>query len=413
VEARRRGLKPWITRAVLLIALALTGTAAPPASAASAGIEVLENAVQNSFPKTIQFSVRAQSSSQISSVRLAYRLGDDPITFVANANYTPAFRIVATYPIDLQREYVPPGVIVHFQWQIQDMAGGEFATAWSDLKVTDPRFLWHERTLGNVVVHWYEGDDKFADAILDSASKAFIDAQRDALAPWLGPVQIYVYANDQDFRSALGAGADEWIGGQTFSMLHIVVILATASNTDAARRVAAHEITHATIDGANLDPFGPLPSWLDEGIAMMAEGDPLPFFTDALAKGVKEHRLMTLQSLSGSFPADPDQATLAYGESESIVRYFVKTYGRERLAILIAAFHAGNDADAAFQTTAGVSARDFQQAWMTSLDPTRTNSTTGQSNPASPRATAPGDVLSALVQDFLAIFQSKKASPVE
>jgi hypothetical protein len=394
-----------------LIALALIGIAAPPANAASAGITVSENAVQNSFPKNIQFTVRAQSSSQISSARLAYRLGDDPITFVANANYTPGFRIVATYPIDLQRDYLPPGVIVHFQWQIQDMAGGEFTTAWSDLKVTDPRFLWHERGLGNVVLHWYEGDDNFADAILDSASKAFVAAQRDALAPWLGPVQIYVYANDQDFRSALGAGADEWIGGQTYSILHIVVILATSSNTDAARRVAVHEVTHATIDGANPDPFGPLPSWLDEGIAMMAEGDSLPVFTDALTKGIQGHHLMSLQSLSGSFPADPDQATLAYAESESVVRYFVKTYGRERLAILIAAFHAGNDADAAFQTTAGVSARDFERAWIASVDPSRANAVVGQPNPAANRTTAPGDIFSALVQDFLTLFQAKKSSP--
>lgn len=371
----------------------------------------MDSTVQNSFPTQIQFGVRAQSSSQISSVRIGYRIGDDPLTFEADSTFSPGFTVVATYVIDLQRDYLPPGVVVHFQWQIQDMSGATVSSVWSDLPVTDPRFLWHEKTVGNVTLHWYDGTTDFADAVLDSASKAFIVAQQDALAPWLGPVQVYLYGNQNDFRSALGLGTAEWTGGETFSTQHVVMVLAPGSDTVSAQRSVSHELTHAAVDGASSDPFGPLPTWLDEGVAMVAEGDPDAAFTDALAKGIQARHLFSVQSLSGTFPADTNDAILAYAESDSMVRFFIKTYGRDHLAILIAAFRAGNNADDAFQTTVGVSAVDFQRAWMASLDPNLAASAQGQVTAPSGSAAAAANILATLIRDFLNLFQSNKASP--
>ncbi|HLZ07046.1 MAG TPA: hypothetical protein VKT80_00520, partial [Chloroflexota bacterium] len=183
METGRRFLKLSLSVAVIL--LAILAFPVRPTHAAT-NITVLENVVRSSFPQSILFTMRAQSSFQISSVRVAYRVGDSTVTNLAVANFVPDTKVTATYTIDLPRDYLPPGVTVHFQWLIEDMAGSGAATEWSDFKVSDPRFLWHERTLGNVVLHWYDGDDNFADAVLASASKAFTVAQSDTLAPWLG-----------------------------------------------------------------------------------------------------------------------------------------------------------------------------------------------------------------------------------
>jgi hypothetical protein len=413
VEARRRGLKVWIAASIVLAAMALPlGQAAPAHAATGAGAITVQGAsAQNSFPAAIQFAIRAQSSSQISMVRVAYRVGDDPVTHIANASYAPGFTVNATYAIDLQQNYLPPGVVLHYQWLIQDMSGAIVSTVFNDLQVTDPRFLWHQRTLDNVTLHWYDGGDDFADPVLSSASKAFTAAQQDALAPWHGPVQVYLYANPDDFRSALGVGSADWVGGETFSNQHVAMIFAPSNDTVAAQRSVSHELTHAAVDGASVDPFGPLPTWLDEGVAMVAEGDPLPDFTNALAKGVQARHLFSVQSLSANFPADSNDAILAYAESESLVRYFIKTYGRDHLAFLIAAFRAGNTADEAFQTTIGLNVADFQHAWQASLDPKLATPSTQPAAPTGSTASAVTNILSALVRDFLKLFQSSKASP--
>src|SRR4051794_33342162 len=151
----------------MLVLAAMTATGRATLAEADAGAIIVQGATaQNSFPAGIQFAIRAQSSSQISMVRVAYRVGDDPVTYVANATYAPGFTVNATYVIDLQRDYLPPGVVLHYQWLIQDMAGASVTTVFSDVSVTDPRFLWHQRTLDKVTLHWYDGDDAFADAVL-------------------------------------------------------------------------------------------------------------------------------------------------------------------------------------------------------------------------------------------------------
>lgn len=412
METRRRNLNLWLAALIVLATFSLPFGRPATVHAAATGIAILQTTAQSAFPTQVQFGVRAQSSSQISSVRIGYRLGDDPLTFEANGSFAPGFTVVATYVIDLQRDYLPPGVVLHYQWEIQDMSGATVMSAIAELPVTDRRFLWHEKTLGKITLHWYDGTTDFADAVLASASKSFATAQQDALAPWLGPVQVYLYGTQADFRSALGLGTAEWTGGETFSTQHVVMLFAPGSDTVAAQRSISHELAHAAIDGASNYPFGPLPTWLDEGIAMAAEGSPNSTFTDALTKGIQAQRLFSVQSLSGTFPADSSAAILAYAESDSLVRFFITTYGRDRLAILIAAFRAGNSSDDAFQTTVGGSTVDFQRAWMASLAPNLAGTAAGQAASPSPSSSSSAsNIISALVRDVLNLFQTKKASP--
>src|SRR6185437_14823185 len=118
-----------------------------------------------------------------------------------------------TYAIDLSQEYYPPGVTIQYQWQIEDLIGAKALSSWASLKVTDPRFFWRERTLGSVTLHWYDGDDQFADSVLAAATKALSNASAAARTTVTGPVNIYFYANQQDFRAAMGTNVDQWVGG--------------------------------------------------------------------------------------------------------------------------------------------------------------------------------------------------------
>ncbi len=358
---------------------------APGASTTAGAIEVLASSGRSEFPNRIVFSLQAKSSAQISSVRIAYRVGDDPVTSIARVPAAAAFRIDTSYQIDLSREYYPPGVTMHYRWQIEDQSGAQLTTNWADLRITDPRFFWHERTLGAVTLHWYAGDDQYASTLLSTAAQALATASSTMGATSLKPVDIYLYATEQDFRSALVAGSDQWVGGQTYPLYRLTVLLAPPDLLTDDQRSIAHEMTHIAIDSTSEDPFGPLPTWLDEGVAMVAEGSLDPTFQQALASAAASHRLLSIQSISGNFPEDSDQAALAYAESASLVSYFEKQYGTQRLAALIAAFRRGETSDEAFQQSIGMSTLEFQRRWEASLQSagaaaTPTSSTSASSN---------------------------------
>lgn len=339
------------------------------ASSAAGAINVLATSAKSEFPKQLDFTLQAKSTAQISSIRIAYRAGDDPVISVAKVSFAPASRVDTSYTIDLGQEYYPPGVTIQYQWQIEDQSGAKAVTDWADLKVTDPRFFWRERSRGLVTLHWYDGDDQFADSVLAAATTALANASATARTSVTKPVNIYFYANEQDFRSAMGTNVDQWVGGQTFPLDRLIVLLAPGNDLADAQRSVAHEMTHVAIDSTSEDPFGALPTWLDEGMAVVAEGSLDPAFQQALDTAARSHTLMSIQSISGNLPESTDGATLAYAESASLVAYFDRSYGQAKLAALIAAFRQGDTADEAFQKAIGMSTLAFQQKWEASLQP--------------------------------------------
>src|SRR5436305_14422993 len=97
MEARRSGLSA--ARALLAVVVAVAGAfplLPPRASAASPTVNVLQSVARSDFPRQLTFEVVAQSTAQIASVRLAYRVGDDPVTIEALATLTPGVRVTAT-----------------------------------------------------------------------------------------------------------------------------------------------------------------------------------------------------------------------------------------------------------------------------------------------------------------------------
>lgn len=347
-------------------ALATTG-ALPDTTVGSGAITVLQTSGRSDFPRSLSFNLQAKSTSQISSIRIAYRAGDDPVTSIARVSFSPAFRVDATYPIDLAHEYYPPGVTIHYQWIIQDQSGAQLATSWSDLKVTDPRFLWHEQTQGPITVRWYQGDDRFGDAALQAARQALSAAGAAVGTTSFRPVQIFLYGDQNDFRLALGRGVDQWVGGQTFPVYRVVLLYAPPTDVAGVQRSIAHEMTHIAMDSTAEEGIGTLPSWLSEGLAMVAEGPMDPPLQQALAEAVRSHRLLSIESLSGNFPDSTQEATLAYAESRSLVSYFLQTYGRQKLAVLVQAFRSGATSDEAFRQSTGLATLEFQRAWEANL----------------------------------------------
>jgi hypothetical protein len=88
-------------------------------------------------------------------------------------------------------------------------------------------------------------------------------------------------------------------------------------------------------------PYGGLPTWLDEGLAMRSEGVLTPFFQNILDLAVEEDSLISVQSISSPFSAISTLSYLSYAESYTLVDYLITTYGKDKMFELLETFQGG------------------------------------------------------------------------
>ena len=127
----------------------------------------------------------------------------------------------------------------------------------------------------------------------------------------------------------------------------------------------AHEMAHLVVHQVTMNGYGiALPSWLDEGLAMYAEGELSSDFASALSSAAKRGQLDSVQSLSSSFPAQTAAATLAYAESYSLVEYLLDHKGgRENMLDLLGATRNGSGYEEALQDVYGLSISQLDSQW--------------------------------------------------
>ncbi len=345
--------------------------ALPPATALAQvvaparGIEVTAQAYQADYPDKMVFTLDARSSEEVVKATLRVKQVGLATVTANQLKFTPARSLSLRYEWDLRRYYVPPGVEIEYYWLLEDAAGQKLRTEPASFTLADERFAWRTLSDGPVQLSWYAGDERFAGELLAAGRRALAQLAGDAGVATDVPVKVFVYASQDDLLSALEPAAREWTGGQAFAEQGIVLIAAepTGGGLDFGRRVLPHEISHVVVHRMTQNPYGDLPRWLDEGLAMYAEGRLDASYERALDRAIKENRLISVQSLSANFPSDPDAALLSYAQSYSLVKFIVDTYGPDRLASLLAIFREGATNDAALHQALGVDGRGLEAAW--------------------------------------------------
>jgi hypothetical protein len=180
-------------------------------------------------------------------------------------------------------------------------------------------------------------------------------------------VAIYVYDSERDMRPTLSSR------GSIYDDLTLTLgvaagdhtLLLLGSHRDVAKTVA-HEMSHIVVGLATENPYVDLPRWLDEGLAMYAEGELPANNVDALDRGVREDRLISVRSLS-DYVGDPDQVDLFYAQVYSLIEFMIDTYGREAMSQLLETIAGGVPAEDAVQEVYGMDLDGLDEAWRASL----------------------------------------------
>ena len=270
------------------------------------------------LPDSITFHLQGTGSRPIKTVDVEF--GTDHVFSCASSSYWSARtdfeegeEVSVRWDWDMRRTgSMPPGALIWWRWRVVDDLGQEHRTPRQETVFTDDRFDWQSHTDGHITYYWYAGGEDFGQRLADGARDGLDTLQLGK--ELAAPIKAFVYESADDVQGAV-LFAQAWTGGLAFVRHNILLIAVSPDTFDRQLPGVVHELAHLLVEEVTFNCFGRLPTWLDEGLAVYAEGG-LPEFQEiALGNAIANDELISLRSLNSSFPAADTGATLSYAQS--------------------------------------------------------------------------------------------------
>jgi hypothetical protein len=279
--------------------------------------------------------------------------------------------VEANWVWDMRNASLPPGAEVAYWWMIEDADGNRFETSPEIMHFDDNRYLWQSLAStvpqgGEVTLFWYEGDDSFSQELMDTCEEGLARLTQDIGTHPERSIKIYIYASAGDLQGAM-IFPQEWTGGVAFTAFSTIAIGIPPSELDWGKRALVHELTHLVVHQATFSPYGQLPLWLDEGLAMHNEGELDPVFRSYLQDAILEDKLISVRSLCSPFSAYSEKAYLSYAQSYSLVEYLLDNYGQDRMLDLLTLLKLGSTYDEALTKVYGFDIDGLDALWRGTL----------------------------------------------
>jgi hypothetical protein len=360
-----------LTTLSLCVLFGLALLLAPRASAQSS-IVVVSQSVDMRFPRAMRFNLEARGASPIRALTLTVRQRGVALGSRYAIPITPSTSIRTGFEWNFQSSafggYLPPGTDGDYTWRIEDTAGNVLDTPRAGYVVTDRAHNWQTFSNDVLSVSWYEGGGDFGTAVFARALVA-----REFLAKQLNienipPHKVFIYANKQDFFTALPPFAAEWTGGRMFPDYGVIMINFAPDNLEWGLRATSHELSHAILHSKIRGTIGELsvPHWLDEGLAVYNETSdhaPDEQFERMFLLATRRNTLIPLKKLEQRFPQDSEQAQLAYGQSYSAVKFMIEEYGIEKFSALLDIYERGALPDDGLLQVYDMNQDELENAW--------------------------------------------------
>ncbi len=356
-----RRLLPLLTLAALL------GANAPAAAAPAPAISITRAAATLHFPDRIDFTLSASSTSEIVLAEVEYGLETaacaTDISRASPEDYQPAGRIETEWTWDMrQTGSLPPGARLWWRWHLVDAAGSEARTPTETITWIDDLHIWQTISQGGISLHTYDATPAMARQLLAAAADGAARLRTE-----LGPlptddVNLYIYADTQAMADAI-LFEPQWTGGMAFSEFRTIILGISEQDLEWGLNAVEHELAHVIVGNLVSACYARLPTWLSEGLAMVAEGGLDTESQRLLDEALRDDAFYPVRALSDGFTEDPGRASLAYAQSFSLVTYLLETHGQDPMLALLDAAQAGYRADDALTSVYGFDSDGLDQAW--------------------------------------------------
>jgi len=354
-------------RIQILLALVLSlNLFAVPSALAAPQADVTNDQPVIQFPNTITFRAKITGDANITSVVLEY--GSEQLTcgdVVAKAfpEFTPGKSVDVQWTWDMRQSgSLPPGATIWWQWRYTDENGKETVSDQQTAAWLDSEHNWKTVKKDKLNLHWYSGDQNFAQELLDAAQGGLDFNRTKSGLVAEAPIDLYIFANTNDLKDAI-LYEPSWTGGQAFPDHDIVILGISQNDLDWGKDAIVHELTHVLVGHLTFSCLGAVPTWLNEGLAVYSEGELDLASQTQLDDAIKSDTLLTVRSLSAGFSEVSDKAYLSYSQSFSIVKFLVETYGQEKMTELLTALRDGATVDDALTQTYGFNIEGLEDEW--------------------------------------------------
>jgi hypothetical protein len=358
-------MKKRLALIALLLCLMLA-VFSPVVVQAQSELSVVQSSAVADFPNRMNFNLSAQSNFDITDVRLCYSVDRTSFANVFTEialDFSPDTTVEVGWSLEMVMVGgLPPGSSLDYWWKIEDAGGGSLVTEPVTASFDDTRYQWQSLTEGPVTLYCYQDDPDFVNELMASAQEALARLSADTGAVLDKTAQLYIYANATDLQGAM-IHPQEWTGGVAYPRYGIIAIGIAPTNISWGKRAIAHELAHMVVHQMTLNPYNDLPTWLDEGLAMYAEGELEDEFVIYLKRAVANGSLISVQSLCSPFSANASEAGLGYAQSASLVRYLIESYGQPKMLELLNTFREGSGYDAALEAVYGFDMATLNSLW--------------------------------------------------
>jgi len=329
---------------------------------AQSGIEVASTAVVE-FGTQITFAVQVQSPTSIQQAFIFIQ--DDsqgrPIQ-LNDAGY-------AEYHLDVSQMVLLPFSFVRWHYQFMLADGNSVQSENFFVRYDDNRFEWQKLESGAVRVMWSQGDAAFGQSVLNTALSGLESINKIVPPDLSQPVDIYVYASQNDLPANLSLSGEIWLAGRADPALGAIAVVIEPGSTQniVMEQRIPHELMHVMLYRYIGAGYSNLPAWLNEGIAIQVELYPNSDYDLVLMGASARDGVIPIRDLCVSFPSNSADAFLAYAEARSFTAYLRGTYGSDGLLNLAGIHATGVDCERGVERAFGVSLAKLDMDWRTSV----------------------------------------------
>ncbi|MGB0388524.1 MAG: peptidase MA family metallohydrolase [Ardenticatenaceae bacterium] len=343
------------------------------------------------MPRRALFTLEANSSAgELTEARLFFQpVGSgarisEPITF------DPASEVSLEHEWPMQKNSIPPGAKIEYFWRLTDSTGNTFETPKQSFVPLDPRFDWQTIEDEELAISWYDGDQAWGQEMFDTGKEALAQLEDRLAGDITQQVRMVAFANKSDFAGTF-ATTESWVGGQAFTDLGVTVQIIGNGKRNWMQTVLFHELSHLVLHQIMEGSIVPVPSWLNEGLAMYNE--PVSRSVERIQNAAENGDLLRFSYLQGNFGSDGQQVSIAYAQSEMMVTYLIEDCGEDGFRQLFENMGNNMRVDKALEAACGYDDKSFHDQWRQSLPnpPTTqdaqpaagTNNSEPESNPPS------------------------------
>lgn len=357
-------------RAALIAMLVLGVASLAVPSPARADATITEESVENGFPRNIVFNVAATSDVEITDITLNYRIADR----ATSARGKPDF-VAASTSIDTSvtvttggSSYIPVGSEFLYSWEFELADGTTSNSPEQSFLYLPPGPEW--QNIDNEIVRvYYHGDRQgTAEEYLQAGLETYDEVARDlfGIALTILPVKVVLFAEEPDLEAARpGAGGTfdaAVVNCGTKVTSDIVFVIHRSCGTSDRTDTFRHELGHIINEAAGEGPLGILPSWLDEGTAVLAQSEPGQSYAGAVDAALRTGRLIPFDQMATA-SSNASQVNLFYGQSYAMVLFLIEQGGPETFSEFFATIKAGNRFDTALEQVYGFDLAGFEEAF--------------------------------------------------